>query len=445
MPRPPATAYEVRQLGDPDARGRQRNVGVVDLENLTSHHPGANRYARLEDGIPVNAENAIRRSYGVVGGEFQELQTVRTDWSYHTLAPDQVLIIKDFILDDMSAANTRRVEVPSPSAGVVGRVDTRNGVVDILEPASERLIVRVRHLGPIAVAVGDTVAYGQSLGTQNNVGLPATAGKHVHLEMDTREYQQLDHYIRDLVDGRLPVQAAHRFGVLPSAVVDDGVQRVGESGERVAMVQRALVLSGYRAVGGAAIEVDGVYRLSMQGAVLAFQLDNGLAQSGDIDARTWRAALDVALGKPILPPAFDGDWPAPLLPRRGGLLEQIRGHVGALDAARGPGSDADSERMVHALLRLASEEQLQSVDHVLLSAPTAGRPSAAEVFLVQGSLVDPVHRRVSMATCEAVATPVEDSLARVRALDRLQATAAAPQVHPVYPVHPAHPAHLPSS
>lgn len=409
-PRP----YTVTQSGRSEPEAFVPNAGVSDLESLFTHHPKRNYHASLVEGMPTKAENSVTRAYGLVGGEFQELMVERVDKS-RAVVSDQVLLIKDFILDDMASANTRRVDVPSPVAGVIGRVDAPNGVVDICEPDDGRLVARIRHLGPIAVEVGDTVAYGQSLGTQNNIGLRATAGKHVHIEMDTRHYQQFDDYIRDLVDGRLPVQAAHRVGVTPRAIVDDGVQRVGEAGERVAAVQRALVAGGYRGVGDAPIVVDGIYRLSMQGAVLAFQQDHGLAASGDIDAATWHAALDLTPGKPVLPPAvFDDASPASHPSGHERLLERIRGHVGALDGAHGHLSDGEGERLAHALLRLATEQQLESVDQVVLGAAPPDAAAGERVFVVQGRLDDPGHRRAWMPSVEAIATPVAESMARVR-------------------------------
>src|SRR5690606_26396400 len=97
------TAYRVRQLGPPDEQNVQRNIPVDDLESLVTHHPRANAGARLLDGVPDGAENVRSRSYAVIGGEFQEVQALRTDRQYRSLQPDQVLLIKDFILDDMSA------------------------------------------------------------------------------------------------------------------------------------------------------------------------------------------------------------------------------------------------------------------------------------------------------------------------------------------------------
>lgn len=437
----PATRYLVRQLGGPDANGHQWNVAVTDLDSLVTHHPGANHRARLEDGVPVEAENSLRRSHAVVGGEFQEVQAQRTD-RYGSLAPNQILLIKDFILDDPKAADSRRVDVPAPAAGVIGRVDAPNGVVDILDPDDRSLIARIRHLGPIAVDVGDHVAYGQSLGTQNNIGLPRNAGKHVHIEMDTRYYREFDGYVRDLVEGRLPVEAAHRAGVAPRSVVDDGVLRVGESGERIAMVQRALVAGGYREVGGAPVIVDGVYRLSMQGAVLAFQVDQGLEPTADIDPATWRASLDVALGRPVLPaPVFDEDGRLPSSPGGFRLLDQIRGHIRRLGSEGAGSHDMDGELVALALAGRAAAQRLTSADHVLLVPGRNGAGPPPGVLVVQGRLDDPAQRRVWMAVDEAGVAPPRESLRALQALDpRFDGpglVARGPSV-PVDPVRAAH-------
>ncbi|MEN1970875.1 peptidoglycan-binding domain-containing protein [Luteimonas sp. MJ204] len=413
----PATRYLVRQLGGPDASGNQWNVPVTDLESLVTHHPGANHRAGLEEGVPFQAENSVRRSYAVVGGEFQEVQVRRTD-RYGSLAPDQVLLIKDFILDDPAARDSRRVDVPAPAAGIIGRVDAPNGVVDILDPDDRSLIARIRHLGPIAVEVDDAVAYGQSLGTQNNIGLPRGAGKHVHIEMDTHQYRQFDNYVRDLVEGRLPVQAAHRAGVEPRAVVEDGVLRVGGSGERVAMVQRALLVGDYRAVGGMPVEVDGVYRLSMQGAVLAFQVDHGLDPTGDIDPATRRMSLDVVLGKPALPPPVFDEGGRPR-PSRGGfpLLEQIRGHIRNLEPEHGMLREVDGELVALALAGRAAAQRLTSADHVVFAAAAEGVAQPSRVHVVQGRLDDPAQRRVAMVVSEAQAVPPRVSVCALQALE----------------------------
>lgn len=424
MPSNESTPYRVTQYAYPDPGKPPRNIGVTDLASLVTHHPFANRHARIVDGVPRDAENARSRSYGLVGGVFQEVQVLETDRKYRSLAPDQVLLIKDFILDDPTARDSRSVDVPAPVAGIVGRVDAPNGVVDIVAPGDRALVARIRHLGPIAVAPGDAVAYGQSLGTQNSIGLPHGAGKHVHIEMDTRYHREFDGYIRDLVEGRLPVQAGLREGVEPRPVPADGVLRVGESGERVALLQRALAAGGYREVGGVPVTVDGVYRLSMQGAVLAFQVDQGLEPTADIDPATWRAALEPALGRPVLPPeAFDpGDRAGPLRPGFR-LLEQIRGHMrgAALPAAAGSGSGIgpgiDAELVALALAGRAAARGLAAADHVVFAPQASGGAQPARVLVVQGRLDDPAQRRVSMRFDEALAIAPKQSLCALQALE----------------------------
>jgi hypothetical protein len=279
--------YRVIQLGAPNRNGAQRNEAVTDLDSLVTHHPGANARAEIVDGVPVNVENPRTRSYAVIGAELQEIETRRTD-EYRSLGPDQVLLIKDFMLEDSRIASggrgVRDVDVPSPVAGYVGRVDADRGLVDILDREGGEVIARVRHMSDIPLRVGDTVEYGQSLGTQSNV---ATRAIHVHLEMDTRYYQQYENYIADLTSGRLAIDPERRTqGIEPLPVVDDGTLRIGESGERVRHLQALLEQEGYRGRDGAPVAQDGVYRLDMQPAVLAFQRDHGLPQTGDIDAAT---------------------------------------------------------------------------------------------------------------------------------------------------------------
>ncbi|TYT25542.1 peptidoglycan-binding protein [Luteimonas viscosa] len=301
----PGTAYTVRQFVF-DERGA-RNEDVTGFEDLVTHHPRANADAQMADGEILGVERPATRSHAFIGGAYQEVETARTD-EYGTLKQDQVLLIKDFILE---RDGRRQLDVPSPIAGHVGRVDRANGLVELLDRRGGEVVARVRHLNPIAVAAGDDVAYGDSLGTQNNQGLRLAPGTHihVHIEMDTRHYQNFRNYVDDLASGRLAVEAAHRAGVTAQPVIDDATFRLGESGEPVATVQRALVADGYRAAGDRPIAIDGVYRPDMQGALLAFQQDHRIPRTGDIDPATVQLALRVNLDRPLGPlrPAPDPD------------------------------------------------------------------------------------------------------------------------------------------
>src|SRR3546814_2486320 len=96
-------------------------------DDVATHHPNTNFNAQMVDGILRNVERPQRRSHAFIDGEYQETETPRTDED-HSLKPDQVLLIKDFILEDVPAAGvrTRVVDVPAPVAGYVSRRDDRN-------------------------------------------------------------------------------------------------------------------------------------------------------------------------------------------------------------------------------------------------------------------------------------------------------------------------------
>ena len=311
------STYRVIQLGAPrEPDGRQSNEVVTDFDSLVTHHPRANRHARMQDGEVINGEAG--RAFAIIGGEVEEVE-IGQPGRMRGLMPDQVLLKKDFILEDPGqppmSVDARSVDVPSPVAGYVGRINQRQGLVDIYDRLDGEVIARVRHMHPIAVSEGQTVAYGETLGTQ---GRQQTGAIHVHMEVDTRYYQEYENYLGDLISGRLPVQAEHRENVQARPVVEDGTLRLGESDARVLDLQRVMDIEGYRSQGGGALAQDGVYRASMQGPVLDFQRAHGIPQTGDIDLATSRyAPPDVRYApRPFDPglPGRDarrGDLPAP--------------------------------------------------------------------------------------------------------------------------------------
>ncbi|WP_160170700.1 peptidoglycan-binding protein [Luteimonas huabeiensis] len=299
---PTPTTYRIQQLGPPRGRdgsvlstagGVQMNEAVTGFDSLVSHHPGDNRAVRMAEGIVVDGKPG--RVHGYIGGRLEEIEVprrnLRGEFRDYGLGPDQVLLKKDFILSDPGldpmSRQARSVDVPSPVAGVAGARRDGEGLVDILDRPGGEVIARFRHMRDIKVNPGDEVTYGQTLGTQSNV---ATGPIHVHMEMDTRYYQQFRHYVDDLASGRLPMEAEYREGVQPRPVVDDGTFRLGESSERIRDLQRVMDGEGYRAPGGQRLDQDGVYRPGMQGALLDFQRDHGVPQTGDVDPATLRFA-----------------------------------------------------------------------------------------------------------------------------------------------------------
>jgi len=287
------TPYRIIQLGAPSPPlGLQKNEPVSGFGSLVTHHPGANRNARMEDGVVIQGER--NRVHAYIGGRLEEIATAApTPWrgGDRELSGDRILLKKDFILEHPDRSNTsssaRLVDVPSPVHGYVGMRHDRQGLVELLDRPGGDVVVRIRHMRDISVTTGESVRYGQSLGVQGAMGSGAV---HVHIEMDTRYYGQFRNYVDDLASGRLPVEAEHREGVLPRPVAHDGSFRLGEADARIGDLQRVMTVEGYRSAGGAPLDQDGVYRPRMQGALLDFQRDHGLPQSGDIDAATLRFA-----------------------------------------------------------------------------------------------------------------------------------------------------------
>lgn len=460
---PARTMYRVIQ------KGHGANIPVTDFESLVTHHPGDNKKAHMEGGAIVDGEPGRLHAY--IGGEIQEIEIARRGNAYG-LKPDQVLLKKDFILEHpnhptMTAA-ARNVEVPSPIAGYVGRVDATQGLVDIYDQKGGDVIARVRHMRGIAVTEGQSIEYGQSLGTQSDV---KTGAKHVHLEMDTRYYQQYANYVSDLVSGRLPVEAAQRAGVQALPVTDDGVVRLGESSERVKDLQRVMANEGYRAAGNKPLDQDGVYRIGMQGALLDFQRAHGLPQTGDIDPATLRFAptqrqarevdrvdhiapgqtipadvesiaprapghpdhADHRVGLPNpLSPAVNQSAPGRASPTERhhpdhALLERIRDGVRELDHQAGKPWDERSDRLSASLLVLAREKGFTAQEdvRVAFNLPTSDLRAGelVHIFRSAGHSPDPAANQAHMPTAQALATPAEESYRQLDAVRQSQTEA----------------------
>ncbi len=100
------------------------------------------------------------------------------------------------------------------------------------------------------------------------------------------------------------------------------------------------------------------------------------------------------------------------------LYQQIREGVEALDARHGRSFDEVSERVTASLLVLAKDNDLERVDHVLVSNATREHPAGHTLFVVQGEPSDPAHHRAAMPTELAAQTSVEDSMQQLDAVSR---------------------------
>ncbi|UXB36583.1 XVIPCD domain-containing protein [Stenotrophomonas maltophilia] len=100
------------------------------------------------------------------------------------------------------------------------------------------------------------------------------------------------------------------------------------------------------------------------------------------------------------------------------LYQQIREGVEALDAKHGRSFDEVSERMTVSLLVLAKDNDLERVDHVLVSNATHEHPAGHTLFVVQGEPSNPAHQRAAMPTELAAQTSVEESLQQFDSVSR---------------------------
>ncbi|WP_243840232.1 peptidoglycan-binding domain-containing protein [Xanthomonas cannabis] len=245
------------------------------------------------------------------------------------------------------------------------------------------------------------------------------------MEMDTRYYQQSENYMEDLASGRLSINAQARIGgIEPRPIVDDGTIRIGESSDIVRQVQRTLNAEGFRGADNQPLQEDGVYRLSMQPAVINYQQARGLSPTGDIDSATLQQ-----IAPRIFPPELNRDDPnaAPTYrniqgsaPMQDPLHRQAEDAVRRLEQGLGREYDDNSARLAASSAYLAKENGLSRIDHVVLSENTKSVRQGENVFVVEGALNDPAHKMAHMKTSDAIAHPVEQSLAQLQALGETQ-------------------------
>jgi peptidoglycan hydrolase-like protein with peptidoglycan-binding domain len=141
------------------------------------------------------------------------------------------------------------------------------------------------------------------------------------------------------------------------------------------------------------------------------------------------AQVDRAMPRPVQPPGRIHDGLDPSHPGhpRHALYRGCDAGVDALDRQLGRAADERSACMKASLVELAARNGFDRVDHVLLSIRSGEVQAGQNVFVVQGALGDPAHRRAHMPTGLAVATEVDDSFRRLMALDRNRSVEQAPE------------------
>ena len=131
-------------------------------------------------------------------------------------------------------------------------------------------------------------------------------------------------------------------------------------------------------------------------------------------------------GQPIGDARGNPDPSHPGHPRHA-LYQGCAAGVDALDRQLGRASDERSACMKASLAELAVRNGFDRVDHVLLSIRSGEVQAGQNVFVVQGALGDPAHRRAHMRTETAVATEAETSFREIAALDQGRSGQAAEQ------------------
>lgn len=110
------------------------------------------------------------------------------------------------------------------------------------------------------------------------------------------------------------------------------------------------------------------------------------------------------------------------------LLSQAEEAVRRLEKGLGRDYDQSSACLAASAACLAKEHGLSRIDHVALSGDTGAVRQGEHLFVVQGGLNDPAHLRAHMRTDDALAKPVEQSLAQLQTLNDPKHQPPPPQV-----------------
>ena len=166
----------------------------------------------------------------------------------------------------------------------------------------------------------------------------------------------------------------------------------GTRSPEVRELQATLKSLGYRDANGHVLNADGDFGDRTREALRVFQRAHGIDPIGVVGPQT-RAALRQA-----------GQHPTPVDPAHAdhGLHRQSMAAVHRLDVSLDHHRDANSERLEASVTRLAKENGLTRIDHVVLG-------KNGNVFVVEGGLDDPARRVAHMPAQAAVVTPAAES------------------------------------
>lgn len=275
---------------------------ITVVESVGGSTQPVNNYRDLENHHPSKALQESGRVYARVGGESEEILGNYSGTA--VLTPGgEYMVSKDMVLTAPGLSNGQ-VPIPSPAAGVIGKIDRSDGVITINDPKTGDTMFQIRHakIDP-NLKPGDTVEYGQPLGQQHgyNNGNPNAFGDHVHFDVNTRYIAQADKWIKDMSSGALttdqrPAQTENLVTERPSFVpisgnfpkpadppLADGKLSLGEKGPEVEKLQIALNAAGARDAQGKPLNPDKDFGERTREAVENYQKTNGLPVTGVAD------------------------------------------------------------------------------------------------------------------------------------------------------------------
>lgn len=161
------------KVGSYNINDSNKGFAVSNYDQLTRHH--ANR------GIESN------RNYGNVGTGGKQEEIRKT-------ADGRTLIKKDMVLTRNGSGS---VPIPAPVAGYIKVLnDAWNTVQIYADKEMTKLVAQSLHMTNRPVKTGDYVRYGQTIGTQSDVG--SKGAVHAHIEVELERFKQ---YVQDLKDG----------------------------------------------------------------------------------------------------------------------------------------------------------------------------------------------------------------------------------------------------
>ncbi len=277
---------------------------ITIYESVGGNSELVTNYGQLENHHPSKRLQESGRVYARVNGENEEI--LGNYRGTAVLTPGgEYMVSKDMVLTAPGLSNGN-VPIPSPAAGVIGKIDREDGVITINDPKTGDTMFQIRHAQIDAnLKAGDKVEYGQPLGKQHgyNNGNPNAFPDHVHFDVNTKYIAQADKWIKDMHAGTLttdqrPAQTENLTNAAPTFVpisgtfpkpadppLADGKLSYGEKGPEVEKLQRALIAAGAVDAEGKALNPDQDYGRRTREAVEDYQRKHGQTVTGVADQK----------------------------------------------------------------------------------------------------------------------------------------------------------------